>query len=71
MLSPPPPPPEQGDLAAEGPQDKRPWSRPRLKVIEVLFTQSGFDPDPTAIEGALPPAGGTNTYPTGVRYRTS
>ena len=44
MLIPPPPPEQQGGPAAEEPsrQGKRPWSKPRLKLIDMDFTGNTF-----------------------------
>ena len=60
-----PPPPESVDPAAEGPKGKRPWSKPRLRIMEMIFTRSGFNAtDPQLAEGVR---GG----PYGPSYRTS
>ena len=62
-----PPPPQSGDPAAEGPKSKRPWSKPRIRIIEVNFTSGGgFNPIPTANEDA---SSGVN--PTSATYRVS
>ena len=37
-----PPPPQSGEPAAEGPKGKLPWSKPRLKLIEMDFTGNTF-----------------------------
>ena len=43
-VDPPPPPEQQGGPAAEEPsrQGKRPWSKPRLKLIDMDFTGNTF-----------------------------
>ena len=61
-----PPPPESVDPAAEGPKGKRPWSKPRLRIMDMIFsTKSGSNPtNLRLVEGVR---GG----PYGPSYRTS
>ena len=62
---PPPPPPELGEAAAERPKEKRPWNKPRIKVIDVAFdTLSGNSTNPAhSLEGPGESIGGPNaTY---------
>ena len=59
-----PPPPQSGEPAAERPKGKLPWSKPQIRVIEVNFTGSGFNPRPNQDEvndgdGDIGPPGGT------------
>ena len=58
------PPPNQVIRQPKG-KEKRPWSKPHIRVIEVNFTASGFHPDPNETE-AQPYA-----EPPGATYRTS
>ena len=54
-----PPAPESGDPAAEESKGKRPWSKPQLNIVEMLFTQDGFNPLPSNNESwpsVSPPA---------------
>ena len=34
---------------------RKPWHKPDIRVIEVNFTQSGFDADPRNTESGTPP----------------
>ena len=60
------PPPQSGEPAAEGPKGKLPWSKPRLKLIEMDFTGNTFTNDNPADSLEQNPA-----YPEAPLYRSS
>ena len=64
-----PPPTALGDPVAERPKGKRPWNKPRITIIQVNFTASGFNADPDVDEGGMGPDGAVGG--TGATYRTS
>ena len=47
-------------------KEKRPWSKPQVRIMEMTFTSGGFNPNPNNIEGVTP-----GTSPTDSTYRTS
>ena len=61
-----PPPPELGEAAAERPKGKRPWSKPTLRIMDMIFTHAGFNADPDRHENLPSPSAQM-----GVTYRTS
>ena len=73
-VEPPPPPPHNhasdANAKLEAAPKRKPWSAPTLKIMEMVFTQSGFNsnPDPVWDENTLPTSTPTVNTPT---YRTS
>ena len=69
--SPPPPPSELGEAAADKPQpkgkEKRPWSKPKIRIMEMIFTDGGFNANPDITEHMQP----SLSARTGPTYRTS
>ena len=66
---PPPPHDDHGPDANVKPETapkRKPWSKPTLSIMEMVFTESGFSPDPRNVEviGPSAPTDGPN-------YRTS